>query len=251
MQESLRNQVILSIDLCFFCFFARKTPCSRSIYILLFVLGFTRHIVVSFQSDSSVTITCANGKWTKQVSCEPVDCGLPDKYHVHPAQFIFPEGTTYGKRSTFHCREPAQLVGESQRACTLQRTSHHGDDLAVRELILAEYWLSHYPCLPIFIFFSSFSPPPISSFCSVDGQSTPSILFFALLFPPCRNQQHPDLHGGRSVVLPRGSLRAALPGSAPGAQRRASDQALQRDRPQGGDALQVQVQAGLPRHQQA
>lgn len=37
---------------------------------------------------------------------------MPDKYHVHPARFAFPEGTTYGKKSTFHCREPAQLVGE-------------------------------------------------------------------------------------------------------------------------------------------
>lgn len=59
-----------------------------------------------------MTITCANGKWNKQVSCEPVDCGLPDKYHVHPAIFNFPEGTTYGKKSTFQCREPAQLMGE-------------------------------------------------------------------------------------------------------------------------------------------
>lgn len=67
---------------------------------------------LNFQSDSSVIITCANGKWNKQVSCEPVDCGLPDKYHVHPAHFNFPEGTTYGKKSTFQCREPAQLVGE-------------------------------------------------------------------------------------------------------------------------------------------
>lgn len=62
-----------------------------------------------------MTITCANGKWNKQVSCEPVDCGLPDKYHVHPADFKFPEGTTYGKKSTFQCREPAQLVGEMLR----------------------------------------------------------------------------------------------------------------------------------------
>lgn len=59
-----------------------------------------------------MTITCANGKWNKQVSCEPVDCGLPDKYHVYPAHFSFPEGTTYGKKSTFQCREPAQLLGE-------------------------------------------------------------------------------------------------------------------------------------------
>lgn len=71
-----------------------------------------RHLCLVFQSDSSVTITCANGKWNKQISCEPVDCGLPDKYHVHPAHFTFPEGTTYGKKSTFQCREPAQLVGE-------------------------------------------------------------------------------------------------------------------------------------------
>lgn len=68
--------------------------------------------VFSVQTDSTVTITCADRKWNKQVSCEPVDCGLPDKYHVHPAQFDFPEGTTFGKKSTFQCKEPAQLVGE-------------------------------------------------------------------------------------------------------------------------------------------
>uniref|UniRef100_A0A4W5LHL2 Sushi domain-containing protein n=1 Tax=Hucho hucho TaxID=62062 RepID=A0A4W5LHL2_9TELE len=39
--------------------------------------------IIKTQSDSTVTITCADGKWNKQVSCEPVDCGLPDKYHVH------------------------------------------------------------------------------------------------------------------------------------------------------------------------
>lgn len=70
--------------------------------------------VFSLQTDSTVTITCADRKWNKQVSCEPVDCGLPDKYHVHPAHFDFPEGTTYGKKSTFQCKEPAQLVGEKR-----------------------------------------------------------------------------------------------------------------------------------------
>uniref|UniRef100_A0A4W5Q0P2 Sushi domain-containing protein n=1 Tax=Hucho hucho TaxID=62062 RepID=A0A4W5Q0P2_9TELE len=74
----------------------------------------------SLQSDSTVTITCADGKWNKQVSCEPVDCGLPDKYHVHPAHFNFPEGTTYGKRSTFQCREPAQLVGSNNTLTCLE-----------------------------------------------------------------------------------------------------------------------------------
>ncbi|XP_026881426.2 pregnancy-associated plasma protein A, pappalysin 1a [Electrophorus electricus] len=67
--------------------------------------------LIKSQSGSMVTITCTDGKWNKQVSCEPVDCGLPDKYHVHPASFHFPEGTTYGKKCTFQCREPAQLVG--------------------------------------------------------------------------------------------------------------------------------------------
>lgn len=76
----------------------------HSLYILSYFLV--------FQSGSSATITCANGKWNKQVSCEPVDCGVPDKYHVHPARFSFPDGTTYGKKITFQCREPAQLIGE-------------------------------------------------------------------------------------------------------------------------------------------
>uniref|UniRef100_A0A8B9JH54 Pappalysin-1 n=1 Tax=Astyanax mexicanus TaxID=7994 RepID=A0A8B9JH54_ASTMX len=67
--------------------------------------------LIKSQSGSTVTMTCTDGKWNKQVSCEPVDCGLPDKYHVHPANFHFSEGTTYGKKCTFQCREPAQLVG--------------------------------------------------------------------------------------------------------------------------------------------
>ncbi|XP_064153607.1 pappalysin-1-like [Anguilla rostrata] len=69
--------------------------------------------IIKTQSDSMVTITCADGKWNKQVTCEPVDCGRPDKYHVHPAIFHFPEGTTYGKKCSFQCKEPAQLVGSN------------------------------------------------------------------------------------------------------------------------------------------
>ncbi|XP_041955675.1 pregnancy-associated plasma protein A, pappalysin 1b [Alosa sapidissima] len=67
--------------------------------------------IIKTQSDSTATLTCADGKWNKQVSCEPVDCGRPDKYHVHPAHFLFPQGTTYGSTATFTCRPPAQLVG--------------------------------------------------------------------------------------------------------------------------------------------
>ncbi|XP_035248204.1 pappalysin-1-like [Anguilla anguilla] len=69
--------------------------------------------IIKTQSVSTVTITCADGKWNKQASCEPVDCGIPDKYHVHPALFHFSEGTTYGRSCTFQCREPAQLVGSN------------------------------------------------------------------------------------------------------------------------------------------
>ncbi|KAI7812733.1 pregnancy-associated plasma protein A, pappalysin 1b isoform X1 [Triplophysa rosa] len=69
--------------------------------------------IIKTQSESTVTLICADGKWNKQVTCEPVDCGRPDKYHVHPAIFEFTEGTTYGKKCTFQCREPAQLVGSN------------------------------------------------------------------------------------------------------------------------------------------
>lgn len=81
-------------------------------------------VLSNLQSATAVTITCANGKWNKQVSCEPVDCGLPDKYHVHPALFDFPEGTTYGKKSTFQCREPAQLVGKKRGAASTNVWRH-------------------------------------------------------------------------------------------------------------------------------
>ncbi|CAB1318528.1 unnamed protein product [Coregonus sp. 'balchen'] len=89
---------------------------------------------LGFFNGARCTITCNSGyvlqihrdddiiktQWNKQVSCEPVDCGLPDKYHVHPAHFNFPEGTTYGKRSTFQCREPAQLVGSNNTLMCLE-----------------------------------------------------------------------------------------------------------------------------------
>ncbi|XP_056434953.1 pregnancy-associated plasma protein A, pappalysin 1a [Gadus chalcogrammus] len=76
--------------------------------------------IIKSKLDSTVTITCADGKWNKQVSCEPVDCGLPDKYHVHPAHFVFPNGTTYGKKSVFQCKEPAQLVGTNNTLTCLE-----------------------------------------------------------------------------------------------------------------------------------
>lgn len=94
------------------CILLHFTNCRTGLQSIYLDIWHSHDISLIFQSDSSLTITCANGKWNKQVSCEPVDCGLPDKYHVHPAHFNFSEGTTYGKKSTFQCREPAQLVGK-------------------------------------------------------------------------------------------------------------------------------------------
>lgn len=103
--------------------------------VIIVMYRILRHSCFVFQSDTSVTITCANGKWNKQISCEPVDCGLPDKYHVHPAHFMFPEGTTYGKKSTFQCREPAQLVGECRiHTCACRSTYAVGRMLREKEM---------------------------------------------------------------------------------------------------------------------
>ncbi|KAM8934565.1 pappalysin-1 [Pelodytes ibericus] len=63
------------------------------------------------QADSEIIITCRNSKWNKKVTCEPLDCGYPDKSLVYPASFFCPQGTTYGKHCTFQCRPPAQLKG--------------------------------------------------------------------------------------------------------------------------------------------
>eukprot|EP00062_Callorhinchus_milii_P011402 gi/632957379/ref/XP_007894444.1/ PREDICTED: pappalysin-1 [Callorhinchus milii] len=67
-----------------------------------------------WQPETSMTVTCTDGKWSKQVTCEPVDCGIPDQYHVYPAIFSCPDGTTFGKKCTFQCRPPAQLKGTNK-----------------------------------------------------------------------------------------------------------------------------------------
>lgn len=70
--------------------------------------------IVSFSASQigpSITVTCTEGKWNKQVACEPVDCGVPDHHHVYAASFSCPEGTTFGRRCSFQCRHPAQLKG--------------------------------------------------------------------------------------------------------------------------------------------
>ncbi|XP_053137769.1 pappalysin-1 [Hemicordylus capensis] len=65
------------------------------------------------QLESSITVTCVDGKWNKQVACEPIDCGVPDQYHVYPATFNCSEGTTFGKRCSFSCKPPALLKGNN------------------------------------------------------------------------------------------------------------------------------------------
>uniref|UniRef100_U3J3E8 Pappalysin-1 n=1 Tax=Anas platyrhynchos platyrhynchos TaxID=8840 RepID=U3J3E8_ANAPP len=72
------------------------------------------------QMESSVTMTCTDGKWNKQVTCEPVDCGVPDQYHVYPATFNCSEGTTFGKKCSFTCRPPALLKGNNSNLTCME-----------------------------------------------------------------------------------------------------------------------------------
>ncbi|XP_061460291.1 pappalysin-1 [Rhineura floridana] len=76
--------------------------------------------LVKNQLEPSVTMTCVDGKWNKQVTCEPVDCGIPDQYHVYPATFNCSEGTTFGKRCSFTCKPPAQLKGNNSNLKCLE-----------------------------------------------------------------------------------------------------------------------------------
>ncbi|ELW70629.1 Pappalysin-1 [Tupaia chinensis] len=69
--------------------------------------------LIKSQTGPSITVTCTEGKWNKQVTCEPVDCGVPDHHHVHAASFSCLEGTTFGSKCSFQCRHPAQLKGNN------------------------------------------------------------------------------------------------------------------------------------------
>ncbi|XP_030063408.1 pappalysin-1 [Microcaecilia unicolor] len=75
---------------------------------------------IKSQLESTIRMTCIDGKWNKQVSCEPVDCGFPDQYHVYPAIFSCPSGTTFGKQCSFQCRPPAQLRGSKNLLTCLE-----------------------------------------------------------------------------------------------------------------------------------
>ncbi|XP_049603461.1 pappalysin-2 [Syngnathus scovelli] len=63
---------------------------------------------------------CFHGLWNRAVSCQPLDCGLPDQSHVYHAIFSCPLGTTYGKECSFTCGSPAILQGDNDRLVCLE-----------------------------------------------------------------------------------------------------------------------------------
>ncbi|KAM7401317.1 hypothetical protein PAMA_005486 [Pampus argenteus] len=65
-------------------------------------------------------LECFHGSWDRVVSCQPVDCGLPDQSHVYHAIFSCPWGTTFGKQCSFTCGSPAILQGDSDRLVCLE-----------------------------------------------------------------------------------------------------------------------------------
>ncbi|KAL4656120.1 pappalysin-2 [Arapaima gigas] len=58
-------------------------------------------------------VECVGGVWNQVVTCQPMDCGLPDQSHVYFASFSCPEGTTFGKKCSFSCNSPAIMQGIS------------------------------------------------------------------------------------------------------------------------------------------
>ncbi|NXX33972.1 PAPP2 protein, partial [Nicator chloris] len=64
--------------------------------------------------EQEVVLTCSSGQWDRSVTCDPVDCRVPDQSHVYYAKFSCPEGTTYLQRCSFSCIPPAKLQGTNQ-----------------------------------------------------------------------------------------------------------------------------------------
>nr|XP_046265023.1 pappalysin-2 [Scatophagus argus] len=65
-------------------------------------------------------LECFHGSWDRVVSCQPVDCGLPDQSYIYHAIFSCPWGTTFGKQCSFTCGSPAILQGDSDRLVCLE-----------------------------------------------------------------------------------------------------------------------------------
>ncbi|XP_010119999.1 PREDICTED: pappalysin-2-like, partial [Chlamydotis macqueenii] len=68
--------------------------------------------LLSLQQE--VVLTCNSGRWDRSVTCDPVNCGVPDQSHVYYAEFSCPKGTTYLQRCSFSCIHPAKLQGTNQ-----------------------------------------------------------------------------------------------------------------------------------------
>uniref|UniRef100_A0A3Q3M9T1 Pappalysin 2 n=1 Tax=Mastacembelus armatus TaxID=205130 RepID=A0A3Q3M9T1_9TELE len=73
-----------------------------------------------FSVTRNIELECFHGSWDRVVSCEPVNCGLPDQSHVYHAIFSCPWGTTFGKQCSFTCGSPAILQGDSDRLVCLE-----------------------------------------------------------------------------------------------------------------------------------
>ncbi|KAG9273614.1 pappalysin-2 [Astyanax mexicanus] len=67
-----------------------------------------------------VDLVCESGVWDRMITCQPVDCGVPNESHVYFSSFSCPWGTTFGKQCTFTCRAPAILQGESDTLACLE-----------------------------------------------------------------------------------------------------------------------------------
>uniref|UniRef100_A0A2K5EGT5 Pappalysin 2 n=1 Tax=Aotus nancymaae TaxID=37293 RepID=A0A2K5EGT5_AOTNA len=63
--------------------------------------------------QKEVLLTCSSGHWDQNVSCLPVDCGVPDPSLVNHANFSCSEGTSFLKRCSISCLPPAKLQGLS------------------------------------------------------------------------------------------------------------------------------------------
>uniref|UniRef100_A0A8B9H2T2 Pappalysin 2 n=1 Tax=Astyanax mexicanus TaxID=7994 RepID=A0A8B9H2T2_ASTMX len=75
-----------------------------------------RYIVLNISNPHrytyAVDLVCESGVWDRMITCQPVDCGVPNESHVYFSSFSCPWGTTFGKQCTFTCRAPAILQGK-------------------------------------------------------------------------------------------------------------------------------------------
>lgn len=76
------------------------------------VLPLSLSLLFSIFFQRETDLECFHGSWDRVVSCQPVDCGLPDQSHVYHAIFSCPWGTTFGKQCSFTCGSPAILQGK-------------------------------------------------------------------------------------------------------------------------------------------